>query len=130
MCSPVICPYPDTNPRINESVSVLGPGIMGNKTSGSSFEHYWSKTSTIPLYLIILLLPLLSFRSASFFARFTFFGRWSQSCWDGGRNSWDWSKNLAHSDQIVCSSSSLQRSFLGRLKRVTEHSNPLFGSSL
>uniref|UniRef100_A0A673AIP0 Neutral amino acid transporter 9 n=1 Tax=Sphaeramia orbicularis TaxID=375764 RepID=A0A673AIP0_9TELE len=40
----------------------------------NSFEHWWSKTNTIPLYLIILLLPLLCFRSASFFARFTFLG--------------------------------------------------------
>lgn len=70
----VICPFPNTNPGGNESMSVPGPNIMGNATSGGSFEHYWSKTSTIPLYLIILLLPLLSFRSASFFARFTFFG--------------------------------------------------------
>uniref|UniRef100_A0A8C9TZA3 Neutral amino acid transporter 9 n=1 Tax=Scleropages formosus TaxID=113540 RepID=A0A8C9TZA3_SCLFO len=38
------------------------------------FDRWWSKTSTIPFYLIILLLPLLNFRSASFFARFTFLG--------------------------------------------------------
>uniref|UniRef100_A0A8C4IF98 Neutral amino acid transporter 9 n=1 Tax=Dicentrarchus labrax TaxID=13489 RepID=A0A8C4IF98_DICLA len=47
----------------------------GNDTSDvGSFEHWWSKTNTIPFYLIILLLPLLCFHSASFFARFTFLG--------------------------------------------------------
>uniref|UniRef100_A0A665THK5 Neutral amino acid transporter 9 n=1 Tax=Echeneis naucrates TaxID=173247 RepID=A0A665THK5_ECHNA len=38
------------------------------------FKNWWSKTNTVPFYLIILLLPLLCFRSASFFARFTFLG--------------------------------------------------------
>ncbi|XP_038148763.1 sodium-coupled neutral amino acid transporter 9 [Cyprinodon tularosa] len=67
----VICPYPRTDPEVN-GTSYLG--ATGNHTSDGGFEVYWSKTGTIPLYLIILLLPLLCFRSASFFARFTFFG--------------------------------------------------------
>uniref|UniRef100_A0A3Q2NQM5 Neutral amino acid transporter 9 n=1 Tax=Fundulus heteroclitus TaxID=8078 RepID=A0A3Q2NQM5_FUNHE len=70
----IICPYPKTNPGRNDTMSTLCLGTMGNDTSENSFEHYWSKNRTIPLYLIILLLPLLCFRSASFFARFTFFG--------------------------------------------------------
>uniref|UniRef100_A0A8C6KEG4 Neutral amino acid transporter 9 n=1 Tax=Nothobranchius furzeri TaxID=105023 RepID=A0A8C6KEG4_NOTFU len=49
-------------------------GSVGNSSDPGAFEHYWSKTRTVPLYLIVLLLPLLCFRSASFFARFTFFG--------------------------------------------------------
>ncbi|XP_031143183.1 sodium-coupled neutral amino acid transporter 9 isoform X3 [Sander lucioperca] len=69
----VICPYPTTEPGGNSTISTLY--ISGNDTSdGSSFEHWWSKTNTIPLYLIVLLLPLLCFRSAAFFARFTFLG--------------------------------------------------------
>ncbi|XP_078127500.1 neutral amino acid transporter 9 isoform X2 [Sander vitreus] len=69
----VICPYPNTEPEGNYTTSTLY--INGNDTSdGSSFEHWWSKTNTIPLYLIVLLLPLLCFRSAAFFARFTFLG--------------------------------------------------------
>ncbi|XP_044030121.1 sodium-coupled neutral amino acid transporter 9 isoform X2 [Siniperca chuatsi] len=68
----VICPYPNTDPGGNYT-STLYLGNSGNDTSDvGSFEHWWSKTNTIPLYLIILLLPLLCFRSASFFARFTF----------------------------------------------------------
>uniref|UniRef100_A0A3B5MNT3 Neutral amino acid transporter 9 n=1 Tax=Xiphophorus couchianus TaxID=32473 RepID=A0A3B5MNT3_9TELE len=74
MCLPVICPYPKTHPGRNDSMTSLCSSSSGNDSSGSSFDHYWSKTGTIPLYLIILLLPLLCFRSASFFARFTFFG--------------------------------------------------------
>ncbi|XP_038589228.1 sodium-coupled neutral amino acid transporter 9 isoform X1 [Micropterus salmoides] len=65
----VICPYPNTDPEGNHT----GKLFFGNSGNGT-FEHWWSKTNTIPLYLIILLLPLLSFRSASFFARFTFLG--------------------------------------------------------
>ncbi|XP_054916545.1 neutral amino acid transporter 9 [Poeciliopsis prolifica] len=70
----VICPYPKLHPGSNDYRNSLCGSFSGNDSSGSSFDHYWSKTSTIPLYLIILLLPLLCFRSASFFARFTFFG--------------------------------------------------------
>lgn len=48
--------------------------LVSNGGNGTAFEKWWSKTNTIPLYLIILLLPLLCFRSASFFARFSFLG--------------------------------------------------------
>uniref|UniRef100_A0A4W6FD86 Neutral amino acid transporter 9 n=1 Tax=Lates calcarifer TaxID=8187 RepID=A0A4W6FD86_LATCA len=75
ICSPVICPYPNTDPGVNNTISTVYFINSGNDTSDvSSFEHWWSKTNTIPFYLIILLLPLLCFRSASFFARFTFLG--------------------------------------------------------
>ncbi|KAL7847132.1 hypothetical protein SRHO_G00221120 [Serrasalmus rhombeus] len=67
----VVCPYPDVNPhRYNNYTVYLGD----NNTGTAVFDHWWSKTNTIPFYLIILLLPLLNFRSASFFARFTFLG--------------------------------------------------------
>lgn len=69
----VVCPYPNMDPGENLTLSTLISG-GGNQTAGDSFEHWWSKTNTIPLYLIILLLPLLCFRSAAFFARFTFLG--------------------------------------------------------
>ncbi|XP_076020287.1 neutral amino acid transporter 9 [Genypterus blacodes] len=71
----VICPYPSTNPGGNYSAGPLSLGVSGNDTSDiKSFDFWWSKNNTIPFYLIILLLPLLCFRSASFFARFTFLG--------------------------------------------------------
>lgn len=68
----VVCPYPNTDPSSNRSSS--SGSFSGNTTSDGDFEHWWSKTNTIPLYLIILLLPLLCLRSAAFFARFTFLG--------------------------------------------------------
>ncbi|KAF3848723.1 hypothetical protein F7725_015220 [Dissostichus mawsoni] len=71
----VICPFPNTNHEGNYTVSTVSTVFLttsGNDTSHSTFEHWWSKTNTIPLYLIILLLPLLCFRSASFFARTLF----------------------------------------------------------
>uniref|UniRef100_A0A3P8WVA6 Neutral amino acid transporter 9 n=1 Tax=Cynoglossus semilaevis TaxID=244447 RepID=A0A3P8WVA6_CYNSE len=73
----VICPYPNIEPGGNGSITMspLFISSVGNETLDStSFGHWWSKTNTIPLYLIVLLLPLLCFRSASFFARFTFLG--------------------------------------------------------
>ncbi|XP_031694317.1 sodium-coupled neutral amino acid transporter 9-like [Anarrhichthys ocellatus] len=70
----VICPFPNTNPGGNSTIVTLYLGNSGNETSDVSFDHWWSKTNTVPLYLITLLLPLLCFRSASFFARFTFLG--------------------------------------------------------
>lgn len=72
LCSAVICPFPNTQPGDNHSMIVPLVSTGGN---GTSFEQWWSKTNTVPLYLIILLLPLLCFRSASFFARFTFLGK-------------------------------------------------------
>ncbi|XP_052464800.1 sodium-coupled neutral amino acid transporter 9 isoform X2 [Carassius gibelio] len=67
----VICPYPNLDPDGDGSTLQYSAG--GNST-GAVFDHWWSKTNTIPFYLIVLLLPLLNFRSASFFARFTFLG--------------------------------------------------------
>ncbi|XP_060765711.1 neutral amino acid transporter 9 isoform X2 [Neoarius graeffei] len=64
----VICPYPDNNRSVSQHYN------SDNNTDAALFDHWWNKTNTIPLYLIALLLPLLNFRSAAFFARFTFLG--------------------------------------------------------
>ncbi|XP_036384941.1 sodium-coupled neutral amino acid transporter 9 isoform X1 [Megalops cyprinoides] len=68
----VICPFPNTDHKDNSSLSMYY--VSDNGTGTSQFDRWWSKTNTVPFYLIILLLPLLNFRSASFFARFTFLG--------------------------------------------------------
>uniref|UniRef100_A0A3Q4A9Q7 Neutral amino acid transporter 9 n=1 Tax=Mola mola TaxID=94237 RepID=A0A3Q4A9Q7_MOLML len=71
----IICPYPNIDSGGNYTISTSYFSNSGNDTSDiSSFGHWWSKTNTTPLYLIVLLLPLLCLRSASFFARFTFLG--------------------------------------------------------
>ncbi|KAM4615470.1 neutral amino acid transporter 9 isoform 1-T2 [Polymixia lowei] len=72
----VICPSHNAEHKDNYSIGGYSPGVAnGNDTSDVAvFGRWWNKTDTIPFYLIILLLPLLNFRSASFFARFTFFG--------------------------------------------------------
>ncbi|XP_059394858.1 neutral amino acid transporter 9-like [Carassius carassius] len=67
----VICPYPNLDP--DGGHSTLQYYVRENST-GAVFDRWWSKTHTIPFYLVVLLLPLLNFRSASFFARFTFLG--------------------------------------------------------
>ncbi|KAF5901924.1 sodium-coupled neutral amino acid transporter 9, partial [Clarias magur] len=68
----VVCPYPDADP--NKNISVNQHYVSDNNTDTVLFDHWWSKTNTIPFYLVVLLFPLLNFRSASFFARFTFLG--------------------------------------------------------
>lgn len=69
----VVCPYPGLDPDRNSSVFLLS--VSDNSTGHAVFDRWWSKTDTVPFYLIALLLPLLNFRSASFFARFTFLGK-------------------------------------------------------
>lgn len=45
----------------------------GTLASGQ-FQRWWSKTGTIPLYLIPLLFPLLNFKSPAIFARMNSLG--------------------------------------------------------
>ncbi|XP_053304023.1 sodium-coupled neutral amino acid transporter 9 [Spea bombifrons] len=66
----VICPDPgDTRPS-NESVEIF----LANGTGFEQFQTWWNKTDTVPFYLIVILLPLLNFRSPSFFAKFNVLG--------------------------------------------------------
>lgn len=70
----VICPFPNKEHHANHSADEYM--TYGNNTE-DVFDQWWHKTKTVPLYLIILLLPLLNFKSASFFARFTFLGKFN-----------------------------------------------------
>ncbi|XP_067889265.1 neutral amino acid transporter 9 isoform X1 [Heterodontus francisci] len=67
----VICPHP---PGVHQRNSTDISYIISNDTSLHEFQEWWSKTKTVPFYLIVLLLPLLNFKSASFFARFNNLG--------------------------------------------------------
>ncbi|XP_018430002.1 PREDICTED: sodium-coupled neutral amino acid transporter 9 isoform X2 [Nanorana parkeri] len=62
----VICPNNQDSTPSNETVDF----VFGNSTGFTVFQTWWSKTNTVPLYLIFILLPLLNFRSPSFFAKF------------------------------------------------------------
>ncbi|XP_053154247.1 sodium-coupled neutral amino acid transporter 9 isoform X3 [Hemicordylus capensis] len=78
----------DIVPGTNGSYRVICPSdasqeVPGNETliffSTSDggfevFERWWSKSNTVPFYLIAILLPLLSFKSPSFFAKFNMLG--------------------------------------------------------
>ncbi|XP_023444790.2 neutral amino acid transporter 9 [Dasypus novemcinctus] len=69
--NPVICPsagsggHPD-----NRSIIIF----YTNDTGVQQFEKWWNKSKTVPFYLIGLLLPLLNFKSPSFFAKFNILG--------------------------------------------------------
>uniref|UniRef100_H3CCG7 Neutral amino acid transporter 9 n=1 Tax=Tetraodon nigroviridis TaxID=99883 RepID=H3CCG7_TETNG len=52
----------------NSTPSML---LLNASSDVGSFQRWWSKCCSVPLYLVVLLLPLLCFRSAAFFARFT-----------------------------------------------------------
>ncbi|XP_029798110.1 sodium-coupled neutral amino acid transporter 9 isoform X2 [Suricata suricatta] len=68
--NPVICPsagsggHPDNGSMI----------FYANDTGLQQFEKWWNKSKTVPLYLVGLLLPLLNFKSPSFFSRFNILG--------------------------------------------------------
>ncbi|XP_073538717.1 neutral amino acid transporter 9 isoform X1 [Phyllobates terribilis] len=66
----VICPNTGDGTPSNTTVDTT----TGNGTGFQQFEDWWSKTDTVPLYLIVVLLPLLNFRSPSFFAKFNVLG--------------------------------------------------------
>ncbi|XP_024427736.2 neutral amino acid transporter 9 isoform X2 [Desmodus rotundus] len=67
--NPVICPGPGSGRPDNSSVVV-----HANNTGLQQFEKWWDKSRTVPFYLIGLLLPLLNFRSPSFFSKFNILG--------------------------------------------------------
>ncbi|XP_072920542.1 neutral amino acid transporter 9 [Hemitrygon akajei] len=67
----VVCPDP---PGAHVKNSTDMSFIISNNTALHEFQKWWSKTNTVPFYLIFLLFPLLSFKSASFFARFNNLG--------------------------------------------------------
>ncbi|XP_043544578.1 sodium-coupled neutral amino acid transporter 9 isoform X1 [Chiloscyllium plagiosum] len=69
--SKVICPNP---PGLHQRNSTDMFVIVSNDTALHEFQEWWNKTNTVPFYLIVMLLPLLSFKSASFFARFNNLG--------------------------------------------------------
>lgn len=68
--SAVICPNNEDSTPSNETADF----VFGNTTGFTLFQMCWNKTNTVPLYLIIILLPLLNFRSPSFFAKFNVLG--------------------------------------------------------
>ncbi|CAK6444087.1 unnamed protein product [Pipistrellus nathusii] len=67
--NPVICPSAGSGRPDNGSAV-----LSADATGLPPFEAWWDKSQTVPFYLVGLLLPLLSFRSPSFFARFNVLG--------------------------------------------------------
>ncbi|XP_029432995.1 sodium-coupled neutral amino acid transporter 9 isoform X2 [Rhinatrema bivittatum] len=66
----IICPNFDTDSPGHNSTE----GVSANGTELQQFEMWWSKTHTVPFYLIMAILPLLNFKSPSFFAKFNVLG--------------------------------------------------------
>lgn len=66
----VICPSAGSSGHPDNSSM-----IFYNDTQVQQFERWWSKSKTVPFYLIGLLLPLLNFKSPSFFSKFNILGK-------------------------------------------------------
>lgn len=68
--NPVICPSAGSGGHPDNG-SVI---FYANDTGLQQFEKWWNKSKTVPFYLIGLLLPLLNFKSPSFFSKFNILG--------------------------------------------------------
>ncbi|XP_031821008.1 sodium-coupled neutral amino acid transporter 9 isoform X3 [Sarcophilus harrisii] len=69
--NPVICPEAE---RDSQPSNYTFEVFLANNTDFQQFEKWWNKSRTVPLYLVGLLLPLLNFKSPSFFAKFNILG--------------------------------------------------------
>ena len=70
MRTTVICPNAGSGGRPDNSSMIF----YNNNTEVQLFEKWWDKSRTVPFYLIGLLLPLLNFKSPSFFSKFNILG--------------------------------------------------------
>nr|XP_044994913.1 sodium-coupled neutral amino acid transporter 9 isoform X2 [Jaculus jaculus] len=68
--NPVICPSAGSGGHPDNSSMIFYP----NDTEAQQFGRWWNKSRTVPFYLIGLLLPLLNFKSPSFFSKFNILG--------------------------------------------------------
>ncbi|XP_059030988.1 neutral amino acid transporter 9 isoform X2 [Mustela lutreola] len=68
--NPVICPSAGSGDHPNNGSMIF----YANDTGLKQFEKWWNKSKTVPFYLIGLLLPLLNFKSPSFFSKFNILG--------------------------------------------------------
>lgn len=67
----VICPSAGSGDHPNNGSMIF----YANDTGLEQFEKWWNKSKTVPFYLIGLLLPLLNFKSPSFFSKFNILGK-------------------------------------------------------
>lgn len=67
----VICPSASSSNHPDNGSMIF----YANDTGLQQFEKWWNKSKTVPFYLIGLLLPLLNFKSPSFFSKFNILGK-------------------------------------------------------
>lgn len=68
-------PVAVTCPSAGSGLPDNGSAIFSANTTGlQQFEKWWDKSRTVPFYLVGLLLPLLNFKSPSFFSKFNVLG--------------------------------------------------------
>ena len=72
--------------RMTSPFFLMLSGLYVNSTDdgveSSLFEKVWGQYTTVPLFLLLVLYPLVNFKSATFFTKFNSLGRHGiSSCW-------------------------------------------------
>ena len=68
----MFCPEPVGN--ITTITTLFESANSSSLSASSTFDTYWNLDLTVPIYLALLLLPLVSFKSATFFTKFNALG--------------------------------------------------------
>ena len=76
---PVYCPNWDKHhPSDNRTRDVM-LGLVGSSTPShhSVFDTVWQQTLTVPFFLLLVLVPIINFKSPTFFTKFNALGQLS-----------------------------------------------------
>lgn len=70
-------PISNRSSQLNESSVTLTEAwsASSNVTYGSTFKEVWDLYKTVPLFLIILIAPIINLKSPTFFTKFNAFGK-------------------------------------------------------
>jgi sodium-coupled neutral amino acid transporter 9 len=67
--SPVLCPQDETDGDIMPNTT------LKSERPESIYNKVWGLTTTVPIFLILIMGPLINFRSVTFFTKFNSMGK-------------------------------------------------------
>ncbi|XP_067951828.1 neutral amino acid transporter 9-like isoform X2 [Watersipora subatra] len=72
----ILCMMEDFSPEEESSELTVSRRVINssNSTDDQLFHNYWDVNKTVPFFLLFLLVPIINFKSSSFFTKFTAFG--------------------------------------------------------
>jgi sodium-coupled neutral amino acid transporter 9 len=68
MSSPVLCPEDEANSDATNTTHY-------SDSSQLIYNKVWSLTTTVPIFIIVIIGPLINFRSVTFFTKFNSLGK-------------------------------------------------------